>query len=288
MSRRHLMALGLALALVTLGLASWLFWGGPAVPALGAATPLPSIEAELFYLDAGAIVRRGSPRALVLRFSGKPEFVPYHFKHDGLSAPRTIEEWAAHLNAPVVFNAGQFDEKLDYLGWLKRDGEWLSRAKKGPWKGLLVSGPLDGAVFGRIVDLDYAEAEIEKRYRHVVQSMMLIDAEHKVRVRDSELTACRTVVAEDERGRILVLVTEGATTLGDLARWLPRAPLGVVRAMNLDGGVESQVAVRTPELTLAFYGQHGTGTTGLPATPGQIRYPLPAVVAVRPGPVPTL
>jgi hypothetical protein len=256
----------------------------PDTQALGQPTMLPSVGAELFHLDASPIVRRGSNRALVMRFSGPVEFTPYHFKRDGLSGPKTIEEWAVHLNAPVVFNAGQFDEKLDHLGWLKRDGEWLAPAKKEPWKGLLVSGPLDGAVWGRIVDLDNVEPAVVERYRHVVQSMMLLDSEHKVRVRDSDLTACRTVLAEDQRGRIMIILTEGATTLGDLARWLPKTPLGVVRAMNLDGGIESQLAVMTPELKLAVYGQIGTGATDFSAAPGFIRYPLPAVVAVRVGP----
>ncbi|MBI3180315.1 MAG: hypothetical protein HYZ27_11680, partial [Deltaproteobacteria bacterium] len=36
------------------------------------------------------------------------------------------------------------------------------------------------------------------------------------------------------------------------------------------------------ELTVAFYGQYGTGTTPFDGSPGTIRYPLPAVVAVRP------
>jgi len=58
-----------------------------------------------------------------------------------------------------------------------------------------------------------------------------------------------------------------------------------VRAMNLDGGIESQLAIHTPELELAVYGQYGTGTTVFGSGGGQIRYPLPAVVAVRPVPM---
>jgi hypothetical protein len=267
---------------LALGLGIYLALDESSNQELGQRTSMASIGAELFYLDATPIVRRGSTRALVLRFERPTEFVPYHFRRDGLEAPKTIEEWAAHLKAPVVFNAGQFGENLEYLGWLKRDGEWLSPAKKPLWKGLLVSGPLDGAVWGRIVDLDHADpTEVVERYRHVIQSMMLLDAEHKIRVRDTDLTACRSVVAEDQRGRIMLIITEGATTLADLARWLPQTPLGVVRAMNLDGGIESQLAIATPELSLVVYGQHGTGGTAFSPGPGQIRYPLPAVVAIR-------
>ncbi len=269
-----------AVLLAVAALGAW--WGIlREVPASPAYVSLPSLGAELFYLDAGNIVRRGSSRVVVLRFARPVEFVPHHFKHEALPAPQTVEAWADHLRAQVVFNAGQFDEKLDYLGWLKGEGEWLSPRRKPHWKGLLVSGPLDGAVWARIVDLDHAEPTVAERYRNVVQSMMLLDAEHKLRVRDSDLSACRTVVAEDVRGRLLLLVTEGAVTLGDMARWLPNANLGIVRAMNLDGGIESQLVVRTPEARLAIYGQHGTGTHGWSGGAGEIRYPLPAVVSVR-------
>ena len=270
--------LGLAFALAVLGV----LWHERREPDRRGIVPLPTLGAELLFLETDAVIRRGPKSIVAVRFAAPVEFRPYHFRHDRLPAPMTIEAWAAHLGAPLVFNAGQFDEGLEYLGWLKRDDRWLSERRKAPWKGLLVSGPVDGAFWGRIVDLDHAEATVVDRYRHVVQSMMLLDSDSRLRVRDTDWSACRTVVAEDTRGRILVIVTEGAVTLGDLARWLDKVELDIVRAMNLDGGLESQLAIDTPELKLALYGQYGTGTTVWNAGGGQIRYPIPAVIAVRP------
>jgi hypothetical protein len=243
---------------------------------------LNTLGAELLHLDAGKIVRRGPSAVWVLRLSGPVELVPHHFEAAGLVEPQPIEAWADHLGASVVFNAGQFDEKLDHLGWLKSDGVWINDRQHGAYKGLLVSGPLEGAAWSGVVDLEHTNPRIVERYRHVVQSMMLLDESGNIRVRDSDLTACRTVVAQDGEGRVLIMVTEGAMTLGDLARWLPSTGLGIVRAMNLDGGIESQLAVRTPELEFTVYGQYGTGTTVFPSGAGRIRYPLPAVVAVHP------
>jgi hypothetical protein len=72
-------------------------------------------------------------------------------------------------------------------------------------------------------------------------------------------------------------------TLADLARWLQRQELGLVRAMNLDGGIEAQLAVKSRELSFVFFGQYGTGTTSLDTGgAGIIRYPLPAVISVQP------
>lgn len=239
------------------------------------------MPAEILHLDAGDIVRRGSSRVLAVRLERGVELVPHHFAAEGFSAPQPIDVWADRLGDPILFNAGQFAEDLSHLGWLKKDGEWIVSHRHAAWQGLLLSGPVDGAAWARIADLRQAKPSIVERYAHAIQSMMLLDDSNKIRVRDTDKTACRTVVAEDTRGRILILVTEGAVTLADFARWLPKQNLDIVRAMNLDGGIESQLAVRTPDLELSFYGQYGTGSTAFEGAPGTIQYPLPAVVAVR-------
>ena len=243
---------------------------------------IPSLGAEVFYLDASAITKRGPTRMLVVRFSGPVNFVPHHFAKDKMPGPAPIEEWSARLGAPIVFNAGQFDEKLNHLGWLKGDGTWLFTDRKPQWKGLLVSDPVEGGAFAGVIDLEHASADIAEGYRNAVQSMMLLDETAQVRVRDTDKTACRTVVAQDKDGRMLILVSEGAITLADLARWVgDEKSLGIVRAMNLDGGIEAQIAISTPELKLALYGQYGTGTNVFEGV-GPVRFPLPAVIAVKP------
>jgi len=281
--RLPLVAKVLLVAVVVLlaGVSGWEWWRDRRESSRRGVVALPSIGAELLFMDGSSIARRGPGVVVVLRFSGGVEFKPYHFRSESYPEPMPIEAWAQKLEAAVVFNAGQFDESLDHLGWLKREGRWLAPRKKSAYKGLLVSGPLAGAYWARVVDLDRADPDIEEHYANVVQSMMLVDAGRNLRVRDTELAASRTVVAEDARGRILLVLTEGAVTLGDLARWLSSSPLDIVRAMNLDGGVESQLAVDTPELKLVLYGQYGTGSA-FKSGGGQVRYPLPAVVAVRP------
>jgi hypothetical protein len=288
MRRRLVIIVGLTLVVMALGLA-WLFNRGPKVAVLSPPVPIPSLDADLFEIDMTAITRKGTPRAKVLRFNGAMEFVPHHYSRAGLDEPEPIDAWADALQTPVVINAGQFDDKLAHLGWLKADGIWLNDDRKPQWKALLVSGPLMGPPYAGVIDLEAASPRIVEGFRHVLQSMMLLDDSARVRVRDSELLANRTVVAQDRRGRMLVLITEGAVTLGDLARWLPTTSLDLARAMNLDGGIESQLAIRTPELTLSFYGQYGTGATVFDAGPGEVRYPIPAVIAITPpSPPPSL
>ncbi|MEO1174859.1 MAG: phosphodiester glycosidase family protein, partial [Myxococcota bacterium] len=141
--------------------------------------------------------------------------------------------------------------------------------------------PRAGPAWSGIIDLERSDPDVAEGYGNVVQSMMLVDTESGVRVRDTNRTACRTVVAQDYQGRLLVILTEGAVTLADFGRWLTeQTPLGIVRAMNLDGGLESQLALETDGAALTVYGQYGTGT--FDATAGPLRRRLPAVIGIRP------
>jgi len=243
---------------------------------------LSSLPADVFYLDASKIARRGPGGVLVVRLDSPVEFIPHHFKSEGLEEPLTADGWARHLGAPMVFNAGQYDENMEYLGWLKASGKWLKSRKKNQWMGLLLSGPHDQNVWARIGDLETMDEKIVERYEHALQSMMLLDHTKKVRVRDTDNAASRSVIAEDTQGRLIFIQTQGAVTLADLARWLLTTDLNIVRAMNLDGGIESQIALQTPEFQLSMYGHYGTNNSTIPGTQGFVRYPIPVIVEVRP------
>jgi exopolysaccharide biosynthesis protein len=97
-----------------------------------------------------------------------------------------------------------------------------------------------------------------------------------VRTGVSDRAAGRTAIAQDTQGRLLIIVSEGAVTLADLALWLRDSPLGIVRAINLDGGFESQLAIRTPQLNATLKAQHGVRFSGT------LTRPLPAVLALYP------
>jgi hypothetical protein len=114
---------------------------------LGVSTHLNELHAEVFFLNVPDIVRRGPPRLVVVRLEDSAKLIPYHFASLKLSNPLTIEDWAQKLGAPIVINSGQFDEKLQYIGWLKSRGQWLAEQRKSAWMGLLVSDPVDQGAY---------------------------------------------------------------------------------------------------------------------------------------------
>lgn len=284
LGRRQLL---LGCAAVGLSFAAWLITRRPGWGAQLAPGHLGSVPAQVQFYDLGSLVKVGPTRLIVVRFLGAVDLRPITHAQCGLKSPAPIGAWAERLQAPVVFNAGQFDADRRYLGWLKGQGTWLSRSRKPGWQGLLVTGAYRPTLpYGQILDLDTmsrgdAQAAADA-YDNVVQSMMLLDEASQVRVRRTQRAACRTVVAEDADGKLLLMASEGAITLYDLAQWLGRSGLRIRRAMNLDGGVESQLAVRTPELNLTLYGKYGTESALVGPRTGGAAAPLPMVVAAFP------
>lgn len=264
-------------------IAVWAWFSDSSPPPYSSEAPLvlSSINGEFFYVDLGEVAAHGSSTMMVLRFEGPGEFVPHHFSDEGMERPMNALQWAEHLGASVVFNAGQYDEGHRHLGLLKGGGRRLSSLERPAWKGLLATGLKGEGVWGRILDLQHFDQAFAEGYRNVIQSMMLMDDREGVRVRRSSKTACRAVVAEDQRGRLLLLFTEGATTLGALGNFLMESELNIVRAMNLDGGHEAQLVIRTPEFSLNHFGKYSTGSNV--TTQGIYRQVIPAVIVWRKG-----
>jgi hypothetical protein len=87
--------------------------------------------------------------------------------------------------------------------------------------------------------------------------------------------ANRTALAIDDQGRILVVVTEGGHTLWELAQALKNSGLGLREVMTMDGGAESQLALKAAGFSYEHYGRPSPAPD-LPWT----RQALPAVLAI--------
>jgi hypothetical protein len=234
------------------------------------------VEALRFTHDgqAGVAVVRLDPASCRIE--------PWHEAEFPGEGPATIEAWQARLGAPVVFNAGLFDENRRHLGTIRREGQELPSSPHQVWKGALAAnGQEDGEPSARLLDLSVGEdRERADAYPSLVQSMMLFDREGRLRVRRSDQEAARTVVAEDRGGHLLVVVTEGRFTLWEMAELLLEAGWDLEQAIALDGGRESNLRVAGPNLSYSS----SDGGGGSPDQILRAAASLPAVVAVRPLP----
>jgi hypothetical protein len=200
---------------------------------------------------------------------------PYHEGEFPRGAPATIEVWQGRLEAVAVFNAGLYTEDRTHLGALRRSGEDIGGDEHKRWNAVLVSGSRDGLPApATILDLSVeSDREAAPRYSNAVQSMMLLDRTGRTRVRKSDRIAPRTLVAELASGSLLVVVTEGSYTLWETAALLREADWGIVEAMALDGGNESNLAVASDSV------RYQTGGGGADFA-FRLKTPLPGVIAV--------
>jgi hypothetical protein len=229
--------------------------------------------------------RMGEPYVAVLRIEpNRWRFEVLHYSLNGDDAgPQTIEQWQEQTSAPVVFNSGQYYPDLSYIGLLRNDDQEFGARLHPQWQALFVAEPnRKGIRRARVIDLKYDQFRpAATPYTRVAQSFMLFDQTGRKRVKKGNWVANRTGIAEDRKGRILVFVSEGGLTIWDFARLLQNSGLNLVKAMSMDGGYESELAVHIRDFDYVGYGQWETNDYGDISLPG-IRMPLPAVIAAYP------
>jgi uncharacterized protein YigE (DUF2233 family) len=172
-------------------------------------------------------------------------FSVHHYAHEKLAQPPTIEEWRRRTGHDVLFNAGLFRENFAYLGLLYKDGRSLGSRRHTTWQGLFVAEPsVSGVKKARVLDLA-AEAFDEQRppYQEAAQALMLLDRSGKIRVRQTGKQAYQTIIAETDKGRILVFKSRDLTSLYDIGQCLRDMLPAVRQAMAMDGGSSSDVLV---------------------------------------------
>ncbi len=172
-------------------------------------------------------------------------FAIHHYAQEKLAQPPTIEEWQKRTGHDVIFNAGLFRENFAYLGLLYKDGRPLGSRRHTIWQGVFVAEPLaSGVQKARVLDLAVEDFdEQHPPYQEAAQALMLLDQNGKIRVRQTGKQAYQTIIAETDKGRILIFKSRDVTSLYDIGRCLRDTLSGVRQAMAMDGGSSSDVLV---------------------------------------------
>jgi hypothetical protein len=233
----------------------------------------------LWRAEARAIYgpRLGTKEIILVRASPKYfRLAPYHEseRESWKEFPGTIKAWAKRLpEAPFIINGGQYYPNRDYMGSLKRQGKDLGGPAHTGFKGFLVQDPLTNEAQepqAKLMDLELSPMEASSRessressqrtsqgssqvsseassevsvpdgYGTVIQSYMVLDRLGRIRVKATDKLASRAVLGFDKEGWAVCVVVKGAITLKDLA--LLSKKLGLVSALGLDGGLETQLA----------------------------------------------
>jgi len=250
-------------------------WQGAHEPRWRAVAP----GVEFGAMSGAPYCRLGSSTLAILRMDPSRAAVRVrHYTLLPLDVPPSIVEWQRRTHALAVFNAGQFYPDWSYMGLLVAQGDTVSARPHPGFQAALVARAASGRRAARVLDLAKGPIADDGPWDEVAQSFMLFDHAGGVRVRRSSHVANRTIVGEDARGRLVVVVSEGGYTLAELAELLMHSPLGLTHAMAMDGGQEAQMVVERGGFRYASFGSWPR--EGAPGAPGA-GTPLPAVVTVE-------
>ncbi len=168
-------------------------------------------------------------------------------------APQSIVDWQKELGATVVFNASYFCPGGKPCGLIIADGRPLGPLKNPQMRGMFVAEPKGMSPDlprATILDLRLNPVTLSNfPWNQGVQSYpLLLDYKGRIRVASSRKTAQRTVVAADRNSNILVFNTrQSYFTLYQLARFLKTSAFEIDSALNLDGGTEAQLFIKSGE-----------------------------------------
>jgi uncharacterized protein YigE (DUF2233 family) len=199
--------------------------------------------------------------------------------------PQKIAEWQQELKAPIVFNASYYGADNQPVGLIIADGQALGSAHNRQMRGMFVAEPKGiSPDLPRATILDLQATPINAKnlpWSQGVQSFpLLLDSKGNIRVRDSEKKANRSVIATDRVGNILVFNTSNRYfTLRELAQFLKNSKFDIDAALNLDGGTEAQLLIKTKDFE--FFSPP-SWEYSLGNLIDQSQYRLPTVVGVFP------
>lgn len=199
-------------------------------------------------------------------------------------ALRTAGDQAARQRFAAAINAGMYD--TDYrsnVGYLKHAAHLNNGRWRTDYQSVLAFGPADASLPSAVL-LDRDAPDFEARlepYASVVQNLRLIRGEGTSVWKPNGREWTEAAVATDRQGRILLLFCRTPMQMSVFNARVLALPLGVTKAMHVEGGPEASLSVRGPGGAFDLSGSYETGFFESDDNAAQWR--LPNVLGVRPG-----
>lgn len=207
---------------------------------------------------------------------------------------RNIEEWQQYTGSVMLINSAQYmsDPYFMPCALVICDGQQKGPKVNKNARGMLLAEP-KGAKLPKadLLDFQYdAFDHANTAYTQGVQHWpILLDRKGTIKVNSTDLQANRSVVAKDYDGNIIFLTTEGGYfTLYNLGLFLKQcseeqgSALRIHTAMNLDGGYEADLIVKSAKLSYLTYGQFESNGSGMDVSIRGWKAKLPGVIGVFP------
>jgi hypothetical protein len=239
-------------------------------PGLEFASFLSPVPAE--QGDSRIRVLRIDPRRFELRLlnaSAMPE-----------SAPMTAKEWARTNDLVAATNASLYQADYRTSVSLMKTREHTNNPRLSKDNTILAFDRLDDGVPPvQIIDRTCDDLPgLQGRYGTLVQSIRMISCQGKNVWRPQDKAWSTAAIGIDRAGRVLFIHVRSPFSTHDLIEGLLALPLGIARAMYVEGGPQAQLYVRAGGRELEFAGTHGSP---LGVAADLYVAPIPNVIGVR-------
>jgi Phosphodiester glycosidase len=205
---------------------------------------------------------QGDSKIAVLRIDPKLfKLALYSASAMKLPGALTIGAWVDGQHLVAAINAGMYEPSGATVGFGRIGATALNPAWKASYGALLALGPSDpGLPAAAILDTGCDDLKAaEGHYREVLQSMRMIDCKGANVWQKSERIWSAAALAADGAGRVLFIHARAAWDMRDFVENLQKLPLGIERAMYLEGGPEASLSVRAGGVSLDAIGSYETG-----------------------------
>ncbi len=213
-------------------------------PAAPAPEPAPASNAAWTELEAGVEFREISAditTVQVIRID--PTLHRVRVAYDATD-PGRVSEWANALAPLALINGGYFDDQGRATALTIYDGISAGSSYEG-FGGMLAVDTNGILMLRSLRDQPYDGSE---QLAQALQStpMLVLNGSAVPQTNDDGARARRSVVAIDDSGHLLLIACGWPIfSLSELSRWLVDQDLGIVNALNLDGGSSTGLALDT-------------------------------------------
>lgn len=232
-------------------------------------------EVTWHSLDDGLLFARVpvlSEESKVIDFASIVKINPekYEFKTHFDYNSKTIENWQELLKANVLVNASYWEPDYTptnhlvsrgqpFIGQFPKSQESIWKEKERPYLGVFVADPADNTFENAdVISLDESAIDYRKpSWKEIIESYpMLIFKDGSIKVKHNpKKIANRTVICKNRDKDISIITTEiGNLSLYETSAFLKDPKLGIKTALNLDGGIATEMLVDSNGFKYVNYG----------------------------------
>ena len=174
----------------------------------------------------------------------------------------TVDAWTSRYHLVAAINAGMFElDRRTTTGYGRVGATLLNPKWKPTYQSFLALDPDDPKLpAATLLDPECDDVKkVERHYRVVLQGPRMVDCKGTNRWAKAARSWSTAALAIDDRGRILFIHARSPWPVHDFIENLLALPLGIRRAMYLEGGPEASLSLAAPGASFVRVGSWETG-----------------------------